>query len=156
MKRFLCLLFVLALFPVVCLADLPDISDLSFDELVQLRQQLNLAIWNSEEWQEVTVPIGVWKIGEDIPAGKWTITMSSDSTSSWGVLYYCDQLENGGTEASSSGRVYFSEILIPENSSENDSAKFVDVNCTSGNYIVIERAPMVFSPFAGKPDLGFK
>ena len=78
MKRFFCLLFVLVFLPLVSLADLPDLSGLSFDELVLLRDQLNLAIWNSKEWQEVKVPIGVWKIGDDIPVGKWTISAASD------------------------------------------------------------------------------
>ena len=73
MKKLLCLLFVLVLLPVVSLSDLPDISGLSYEELVQLRDCINLAIWNSEEWQEVTVPPGLWKIGDDIPAGHWTI-----------------------------------------------------------------------------------
>ena len=74
MKRFFCLLFVLVLLPVVSFADLPDLSGLSYDELVQLRDKINLAIWNSEEWQEVTVPIGVWVVGEDIPVGHWSIS----------------------------------------------------------------------------------
>ena len=40
MKRFFCFLFVLVLLPVVSLADLPDLSGLSYDELVQLRRRL--------------------------------------------------------------------------------------------------------------------
>ena len=73
MKRFLCVLFVLVLLPVVSLADLPDLSGLSFDELLQIRDQINLAIWNSQQWQEVSVPPGVWEIGVDIPSGHWSV-----------------------------------------------------------------------------------
>ena len=58
MKRFFCILFAFVLLPVFSLADLPDLSGLSYDELVQLRDQINLAIWNSEEWEEVSVPSG--------------------------------------------------------------------------------------------------
>ena len=73
MKRFFCLLFALVLLPVVSLADLPDISSLSYVELVQLRNQINLAMWNSQQWQEVSVPPGIWEIGVDIPAGHWSV-----------------------------------------------------------------------------------
>ncbi len=35
-----------------------DLSHMSFEDLVTLKDQINLAIWNSKEWQEVTVPQG--------------------------------------------------------------------------------------------------
>ena len=41
MKRFFCFLLVLVLLPVISLADLPDLSGLSYDELVQLRDRIN-------------------------------------------------------------------------------------------------------------------
>ena len=50
-----------------------DLSGLTYNELVELKDQINLAIWECDEWQEVEVPQGIWKVGEDIPAGHWTI-----------------------------------------------------------------------------------
>lgn len=55
-----------------------DISSLSFDELISLRQQIDMAIWASDGWQEVEVPSGVYIVGEDIPAGRWTINISDN------------------------------------------------------------------------------
>lgn len=63
MKKIFALLLALFLLPAFSLADIPDISGLSYDELVQLNNQINLAMWNSEEWQEVTVPPGTYQIG---------------------------------------------------------------------------------------------
>ena len=74
MKKLLVMIIVLTLLPIVALADLPDISNLTFEELVALKNQINLAMWNSDEWQEVTVPEGLYQIGKDIPEGRWTIT----------------------------------------------------------------------------------
>ena len=72
MKRTLCIILafvlVLTLAP-AAFADV-DLSGMSFDELVALKDQINLALWNSADWQEVTVPQGVWQVGADIPAGK--------------------------------------------------------------------------------------
>ena len=59
-------------------ADPVDLSGMSYDELVALRDQINLAIWNSQEWQEVTVPEGIWIVGEDIPAGHWSIRVAAE------------------------------------------------------------------------------
>ena len=98
MKKLITVILILALIlPVAALADLPDLSGLSFNELVQLRDQLNLAIWNSQEWQ-VTVPIGVWKVGEDIPVGKWTIRAASENENVGTYIVYCDVLEPSGIE----------------------------------------------------------
>ena len=57
MKKFLFSFIVLVLLITSAAADPVDLSGMSFDELVALRDQLNLAIWNSQEWQEVTVPV---------------------------------------------------------------------------------------------------
>lgn len=132
-----------------------DLSGLSFDELIALRDRLNLAIWNSQEWQEVTVPIGAWKIGEDIPVGKWTIRMADDATSSWGSFVYCDRLDATGSVASSDGKVWQWYQLNPKDSSDNELPVSVDLDCHEKMFIVIERSPLVFTPYAGKPDLGF-
>ena len=157
MKKLIALILIIALaVPAASLADLPDISGLSFDELVQLREKLNLAIWNSEEWQEVTVPVGVWKIGEDIPARKWTIRLSDDATSDWGYMYYCSKLDESGLSPSSDSSVWESMQLDRRDSKENSNPKYVDIDCKEGMYLIIERAPMVFTPYVGKPDLGFK
>ena len=81
MKKLITVILLLALvLPVVSLADLPDISNLTYDELVQLKDQINLAMWNCEEWQEVTVPAGVWVVGEDIPVAHWSISLSPNTS----------------------------------------------------------------------------
>jgi len=156
MKRFVCLLFVLFLLPVVSFADLPDISGLSYDELVQLHDQINLAMWNSEKWQEVTVPIGVWTVGEDIPLGHWTISLSPDSSSQWASIKYCDMLNAAGTDA---GNQFYCKIYdyLDVGAASNDRyPQKIDIDLQPGTYIIIGHASVVFTPYSGKPDLGFK
>lgn len=151
MKKLITIIMILTLaLPVIALADLPDISSLTFNELVQLREQINLAIWNSQEWQEVTVPIGVWKIGEDIPIGKWTIAISPDAED-WCELFYCSKLDNTGLRADWGSNVFFYCQL----ESDGDT-RSVDIDCKDGTYIIVERVPVIFRPYSGKPDLGFK
>lgn len=56
-------------------ADGPDLQSMSDDELVSLRDAINaeLASRNFQE-KEVTVPPGRYKVGEDIPAGTYTVS----------------------------------------------------------------------------------
>ena len=74
MKKLLTVLIVLALLGAAALAEQIDLSGMSYEDLLALRQQVDAAIWASDGWQEVEVPAGVYTIGEDIPAGRWSVS----------------------------------------------------------------------------------
>lgn len=158
-RRIFAFLFVLMLSAVTFAhADNFDLSGLSFDELVALKDQINLAIWNSQEWQEVTVPQGVWKVGEDIPAGTWTVTCADSwrkSIISWGQYLRATGQDIDNVYGS---RYDFRVVYNPNNKNykvgEGETSYTFTVNV--GEYIVIREAPAVFTPYAGKPSLGFK
>ena len=84
-KLFSALLAVLMLCTASASAKTIDLSSMSYDELVALKDQINLALWESEKWEEVTVPQGVYQVGADIPAGHWTIKASE--TDSYASAY---------------------------------------------------------------------
>ena len=154
MKRFICFLFVMLLFPVVSLADLPDLSGLSYDELVQLRDQINLAMWNSEEWQEVTVPPGLWKIGEDIPVGHWTIRLGVNH--GYDTVWYFEQPDEFGRPfAALTKHVYQSIATKDWNAFDKEYIYETDFDMKDGWYFYCGTTT-IFSPYSGKPDLGFK
>lgn len=54
-----------------------DFSSIPYEALINLHQQITKEIMSRPEWKEVTVPSGVWKVGEDIPAGKYAIKTTS-------------------------------------------------------------------------------
>lgn len=147
----LALILVLVLAP-ACYADV-DLSGMTFDELVDLKDQINLAIWNSAEWQEVEVPQGVWTVGEDIPAGKWTIRCNSG--------YYTGI--NIGTALNESGTglsfPYKAAAMVYNPGyrlySDGNMTEWT-VELKTGDYVRVDDAPAIFSPYAGKPSLGFK
>ena len=82
MKRFLCLLLAFVLFSVVSLADLPDISFLTHDELIELNHQISLRLFGEKLVNGVDVPAGVYIVGEDIPVGVYRIELSDHSSTS--------------------------------------------------------------------------
>lgn len=156
MKRLVCVVLLLSLLALPVCAEI-DLSGLSYDELVALKDRINLAIWASAEWQEVTVPQGVWEVGVDIPAGYWTITAAEGVSVcvSWGT-----ELNAAKTDVKISiGGIYESNYLYSSSYpyyTPGDDRLSVSWELKDGQYIVIDSGTAVFSPYSGKPSLGFK
>lgn len=72
MKRVALLVMALLLVGALASADV-DLSGMTYDELVELRDQLDKTIWAMDEWEYVQVPGGDYDVGVDIPAGRWTL-----------------------------------------------------------------------------------
>lgn len=135
-----------------------DISllGMSYDELVALKNRINLAMWESEEWQEVTVPQGLWIVGEDIPAGHWTVMHSNASLS---YVTISDILDETGKKAEYGGDFYYSNGLHSPDSKYFDASSDLtefDIELTDGLYVHVEYGDVIFAPYRGKPSLGFK
>ena len=165
MKKLVSLVVVLVLVSSVALATTVsfDFSGLSLAQLVEVQQQLTMAMWATEEWQEVEVPQGIWVVGEDIPAGTWTVKCADVGRDSY-MMKECDlswgeSLSDNGQSIKWQGRHDFANIYNP-NSEHYDEGEATEYTFTvqDGDYIIIESAynRAVFTPYAGKPILGFK
>ena len=78
MKRFFCFLFVLVLLPLVSFADLPDLSSLSRDELIELSHRIQSILFDSSLVDGVLIPAGEYIVGVDLPAGVYRADVVSD------------------------------------------------------------------------------
>lgn len=155
MKRLVALVFALLCMVGFASAESFDLSGMSFDDLVALKDQINLAIWSSEEWQEVEVPQGVWTVGEDIPAGKWTIKAYDGLKAH---VYWGDMLDDSGVDLSYKGKIYEYAYLYSESyrSYEKGDKTEITWELADGQYVIVDSGIVVFSPYAGKASLGFK
>jgi len=156
MKKLITIILILALaIPASSLADLPDLSGLSFDELIQLKSKLNIAIWNCQEWQEVTVPPGVWEVGKDIPEGHWSIRPEKNCGPSYAI--YSSGIEKDGHDVMIMGADYIMECICDPGAEFYDPTykQTTDFDMKTGYYIRLD-CTMIFTPYTGKPDLGFK
>ena len=155
MKKFLALILTLLLLTtaVSSLADV-DLAGMSFHELVALKDRINKAIWESQEWEEVTVPAGVYVVGKDIPAGHWTVRAADGQ---WATIQWGDVLTESGRQLSYLGAIYEYELLTsPSNGTyEEDDLTETDFLLRDGLYVIIDDGQMVFSPYSGKPPFGF-
>lgn len=150
----ICTLALILAMSVTAAAEI-DLSGMSWQELIDLRAAVTMEQMSRDEWQEVEVPQGVWKVGEDIPAGKWTIkcTVGSRTGISWG-----DKLDESGADISWDGHVYEFEGVYNPNSkyySAGDRTE-LELELKDGWYVIIESSSATFTPFTGKPSLGFK
>lgn len=153
MKKLIALVLTVLLIPSAAFA--VDLSAMSFDELVALREQIDLAIWQSEDWQEVTVPQGVWQVGVDIPAGHWTIRAHDGAYTS---IKYGPSLDVTGYDISIFDCIISDYVKSPKRSTydKGDDRLTIDIDAKDGFYIVISNGDAVFTPYTGKPSLGFK
>lgn len=152
MKRFLSVVLVMLLLSSSA-ASAMDLSGMSFDELVALRDQINLAIWNCQEWQEVTVPAGLWVVGRDIPAGHWSVRVAGSCDII--LVSYFDKLDDAGLSVGPGSYLFTQTIATPGLSGFGEvNAETVDIDMQEGWYFKNAGA-VIFSPYTGKPDLGF-
>lgn len=132
-----------------------EVATLSLDELLALKNQLNLAIWRATEWKEITVQQGIWKIGEDIPAGHWTIQASDGA---YTLLQWCGKLNAEGT-AMDVDTLIGTASLVSTHSEMFDSTMHrsaIDWNLKDGTYIIVSSGNAVFIPYRGNTDFEFK
>ena len=133
-----------------------DLSGLSFDELVELRDSALRAMWDCEEWQEVTVPQGVWKVGEDIPFGHWTITPAKNAACEFSKITYCKVLdETGRNPKLGKGFLSIDLIYLPSKDYPGEQQS-VDLDLQYEGYLIIDLGDVIFVPYTGHADLGFK
>lgn len=131
------------------------LDGLSLSNLINLKEQINLAIWQSKEWQEVMVPQGLWEVGKDIPEGHWTVRCATDA---YAEVYYGDTVAPNGTSIKITSRFAHEEVVSPEYRTyeEGKDLEFFSFEVRKGDYILIDRSSVFFTPYTGKPDLGFR
>ena len=152
MKRLLVIIIVCVTCLGTAYASDIDLSGMSFDELVALKEKINLALWSSNEWQEVTVPAGIWEVGKDIPVGHWLILPREKD---YGQVFYCEKVDFDTKKPDHSGKSHTVVIASKSSVFGDQTVNEIDYDMKNGWFFINEE-PVIFTPYTGKPDLGFK
>ena len=145
MKRIsISIVFLLLLIPAFAFAEV-DLSGMSYDDLVSLSKQVGMAIMQSDEFDSVTVPMGIWEVGVDIPEGTWIITPEKSMC----MVVYGSALDESGNDMNMFDRGNAYADL--DNASESWRVK-----ATKGNYFMVKYNDAVFTSDTGSTWLGFK
>lgn len=128
-----------------------DLSAMSLKDLQALEARVQAAMWASGDWQEVKVPAGAYAVGSEIPAGKWTITITPGN---YAEIYVCTELNAYGTGA---GGHYSYDVIAAEDHFmfEDYPSVSLTVDVKAGMFIVIKDAPVLFTPYSG-PSFTFR
>lgn len=158
MKKFLIVAIVICMMIPCALSEDIDLSALSFEQLVALKERINLALFSSDEWQEVVVPQGIWLVGKDIPAGKWTLTAQQTDD---GITYiqYGSKLNDNKNEIEYKYmREYFwISSKVHKRLKSNDITEYT-IELREGDYFIVDPSygPVVFHPYTDEPSFTFK
>lgn len=157
MKKLICILLLVCV-SATAAAESIDLTGLSFDQLIALKESINMELWQRDDWQEVTVPQGVWLVGKDIPAGKWLITALQTQDGKT-YVQYGSKLEKNKNEIEYRYMKDYFWVYSKQHShlGSSDVTEFV-VDLTDGDYVVISPSygPAVFSTYTGNPSFVFK
>lgn len=138
----LAIVLLLGLMITVSYSESIDLSTLSYEELSSLQERIIKEMISRPEYKEVIVPLGVYKVGEDIPAGKWTISGVDGS----GIVYWGKAVDEYGVEIASGQ-------LISDFTHWGDEGS-IDWDLVEGTYIAVTISPVKFTPYIPK-SLGF-
>ena len=159
MKKLLTTSLILILLCTVAHADF-DLSALSFAELAELSKASQLEMMKRDEWQEVTVPQGNYRVGVDIPAGKWLIKCKDVGRTNY-LMLLCEI--SWGTSMPENGRVGWPNkgdvrIYNPDNEDYDGQVTEFVIDLEDGDWVAIhpQYNAAVFMPYTGNTGLGFK
>lgn len=161
MKKFLSLITAAALSVSVASAEI-DLSTLSFAELAALRDQCQLEMMQRDEWQEVTVPQGLWEVGVHIPAGTWTIRCADIGRNNF-ILNECDVSWGAGKPDNNNSWDYKTrkgDVILynPNNEYYDGGTTELFITLEAGDFVYIDPFynSVVFTPYQGGTTFTFK
>jgi len=136
MKKLLTVILILALaVPAIALADLPDISNLTKDELLELNHQIQLRLFSEQLVNGVDVPAGDYIVGEDIPEGIYRLEIGYPKSGGYLTIY-----------KSTENKIAISESFIGEYWGVIEIGK---MELVSGNIVHISGNMLRFFPYTG-------
>ena len=155
MKKLVCILLLICFSLSCAFAENIDLSGMSIEELATLRDRCQMMIMKADKWQQVKVPVGVYQIGKEIPAGHWTITPIEGDTA---MLIWGTKLDESGQNIDTWNTKFYNaqQITSPKDSySVYNSVESISWDLKDGQYLIITDCPVYFTPYAGV-DFGFK
>lgn len=130
MKKLFTLILIVCMMTAVASAE-TDLSGMSYDELIDLRQKVTAEIMSRPEWKEVEVPAGTWTVGRDIPAGAYCVKISGSRMANVSVW------KNAPKDYSNNGLIY-NELI-------SDGSPYGRMELQEG-WIVEIGFPVIFTP----------
>jgi len=137
MKKIICLALVGILITSAAVAEEIDVKQFSYSQLQLFEKAIRFEMMSRPEWKQVTIPVGVWKVGEDIPAGSYSIRSTPNGISSVNLW----RTEKGNY--SDSGLIMCESVIYDE------TDLIGKVVFEEGNVLEISGSPVYLCPAVG-------
>ena len=115
-KKLVCVmcsaLFLLSLGSVAFAENIVDLSNYSDEELIELQGRITQEMVDRKIVKSAILPQGRYEVGVDIPTGKYTVSLTKESTSSEAVFLYKDNSSTTIGNLVDSGYLYFEDSLV--------------------------------------------
>lgn len=73
MKACLFLLMLFLVCSMLSIGTAEELTKMTYEELINLQESLNLQIWNAGNWRKIIIPFGKYTVGVDIPSGEYLL-----------------------------------------------------------------------------------
>ena len=148
MKRLIALLLACLLVVPCAFAEDIDLSSLSFNDLVILKERISQELTTRPEWKSVPVPPGLYQVGVDIPAGEWCLKCADSSVF---VHVTCGTKLND-TKTDVDGGFEFYDLIYKEE--DGSRTTYINAVLYDGLYLKVEDGSVLFTT-PEKITLGF-
>ena len=127
------LVFVILSMP-AALAEEIDVKKYSYKQLELIEKAIRHEMMTRPEWKRVTVPVGIWKVGDDIPAGTYSIRATPEGITS--VILW----RRAQDDYSSNGLILCESVIF------DDTDLIGKVIFEEGNVLEISGSPVYLCP----------
>lgn len=135
-RKLLAVSIALSMFPALASAA-PDLSSMTYDELIDLQQQVSLEIAQRPENESIALPIGLWEVGADIPADTYLIACDGDA--------FCQAVCGTVVDASGNSMSYLDKGNVGEMLEAGETWR---VRLTDGMFVCIAYHSAMLTPFS--------
>lgn len=141
MKQIVCILLCVTLVGTCAVAE-------NYNEFVEKYALAGRRMWTAADWESVIIPWGVWKIGTDIPAGRWKLEAASEITSE---ISYGPTLNDGEAELPLS-KAYVSEQLVSINNPAHDAwdTREIELELKNSSFLQVKYGAVRLTPLEKK------
>lgn len=125
------------------------LSTLDQEELLDVLSAASSVLLSKSEWESVTVPAGFYVVGEDIPAGHWSISFAPGEYAFIEYFYKTDA--TGKKPADLFNDYYYEGISDPASAMGSVYAsREIDLDLKEGWHVVVTYGSLVFKPYTGR------
>lgn len=134
--KLLAVILALHMLPSIAAAE-PDLTSMSYDDLIALQQSVSFEIAKRPENERMTLSMGLWEVGVDIPSGSYLVACDGDA--------FCQAVCGTTVDASGNAMSYLDKGNVGEMLEAGETWR---VRLTDGMFLYIAYHSATLTPYS--------